>query len=164
MYNSWRSLWCLPKSFQEKSLKRERAVTGASNYFCTGIFLARNISLTQTHIWWLLLFPTLCTRHRASQVRDHRFSPESNWVCNRSTCAAFPISTPFPHVEIYVNTKTALKPIGFMKQRNDLAGAGHCATKESRRPPFLLTEFVRIVLTLQCVIHPRSWPVSRIPG
>lgn len=62
----------------------------------------------------------------------------------------------FPYVEIYVNTKTVLKPIGFMKRRNDLTGAGHRATKEYRKPPFLLTEFVRIVLTLQCVIHLRS--------
>ena len=29
---------------------------------------------------------------------------------------------------------------------------------------FLQTEFVRIVLILQCVIHPRSWLVSRIPA
>lgn len=123
-----------------RQIFEERVVRGAPNYFCTGIFLARNISLTQkskqTHIWWLLLFSTLCTRHRTSEVRDYRFSQECNGVCNRSTCAAFHISAPFPHVEIYVNTKTALKRIGFMKQRNDLTGAGHGATKEYRRPPF----------------------------
>lgn len=36
----------------------------------------------------------------------------------------FPFLHRFPHVEIYVNTKTALK-------RNDLTGAGHRATKEA---------------------------------
>ena len=129
-----------------RQIFEERAVRSAPNYFCTRIFLARNISLTQK-----------------KQTNTHYTFGGSNcflrYVCDiellRSETIGFLRSVMEYATDLLAlhllflhpsciststsDTKTAMKRIGFMKQRNDLTGAGHRSTKEYSRPPFLLT-------------------------
>ena len=62
-----------------RQIFEERVVRGAPNYFCTGIFLARNISLTQkkqtnTHLVALIVFYAVYATSNFSGPRLYVFS------------------------------------------------------------------------------------------
>ena len=135
-----------------RQIFEERVVRGAPNYFCTGIFLARNISLTKkkqtnTHLVAVIVFYVVYATSNFSGVQ---WSMQPIYLCCISHFYTLPACR---NLRQY---KNCFKRIGFMKQRNHLTGAGHSGQKNIGDRLFLQTEFVRIVLILQCVIHPRS--------
>ena len=153
-----------------RQIFEERVVRGAPNYFRTGIFLARNISLTQKKQTNKHTFGGSCCF--LSCVRDIELL--------RSETIGFLRSAMEYATDLLVLHFTFLHPSRMSKSTSiqkllwsESASWSSETTwlematvrqKNIGDRLFLPTEFVRIVLILQCVIHQRSWPVSRIPG